>query len=289
MEIPSPGPDLVLTLLFLCLVLVCMLCIGCLILVLLVIRLTIHVQQGPPIEIKETKHDHKEEVKQEVKKTIKKLGEPVQEFFHSAQDHLKLPNNPFTKKQISRSLHLSSEMASHVQNMVAVALPDGNTIMFQVNKDYDLVYYESRTPVESGSGRRKYDSDILKIRGKPVRVNPKLPVVAAVAFQHGDCYDGKAHVRVYYVDRDSFAIREVYRQGGNGEPWDDAEHFNNRGLVISPQSGLTANVFQAPNNKKNFQIKLYYLRDNEDPHPDVAFNVVAIQDLWDTRPNITQT
>ncbi|OBS29479.1 hypothetical protein FPOA_03416 [Fusarium poae] len=274
------------SLLFICLVLVCILCIGCLILVAIVIKLAIHVQRGPPIEIKEKKHSVKEEVKDEFKKTIKKLGDPVQELFHSAQDHLKLPKNPFTKQQTHRSIHLS-EMTSHIQHMTAVSLPDGNTIMFQVNEKYQIDIYESQTRTESTPGAKKYDTNTLKIKAKPVIVNPKLPVITAVAFQHPDAWNGKPQVRVYYVDRDFMNIREAYRVGGNGEEWDDGWSFNKRDLVIAPTSGLTANVFQHPNDMRNFQVKLYYQRDNEDNHPDVAFNVVGAQDAWDTRRNVT--
>jgi hypothetical protein len=114
MQVPSPEPDLILPLLFICLVLVGILCTSCLILVIVVIRLTIHSQRSLPVETKEKKDDTKEKVKEEVKKTIKKLGGPVQDLLHSAQDHIKHPKNPFTQQSISQYLHPSAEM-SHIQ------------------------------------------------------------------------------------------------------------------------------------------------------------------------------
>jgi hypothetical protein len=92
-----------------------------LILVIVVIRLTIHGQRGIPLEAKEKKDDAKgkvkEKVKEEVEKTIKKLTDPVQDLFHSAQDHLKHPKNPFTQQPISQYFHSdhSSANMSHIQ------------------------------------------------------------------------------------------------------------------------------------------------------------------------------
>lgn len=121
MQVPSPEPDLILPLLFICLVLVCILCTSCLILVILVIRLTIHAQRSLPIEAKEQKDvakgKVKEKVKEEVEKSIKKLTDPVQDLLHSAQDHLKHPKNPFTQQPISQYFHSDPPSAnmSHIQ------------------------------------------------------------------------------------------------------------------------------------------------------------------------------
>ncbi|KAF4336565.1 hypothetical protein FBEOM_9549 [Fusarium beomiforme] len=299
MQVPSPEPDLILPLLFICLVLVCILVTSCLILVIVVIRLTIHTQRSLPVEVKEKKQEAKEKqdakeklkdkVQEEVKKTIKKLGDPVQDFLHSAQDHLKHPKNPFTQHPISEyfhSDHSSTEM-SHIQHMTAVAQPDGNTILFQVNEQYELIFYESQTPSEK-IPRKKYDLNTLTVNGSPIKVNKNLPVIAAVAFTHPDSCGGKPQVRVYYVHRDELSLREVYRVGGHDDEWKDGMDFNDKSFTISQISGLTANVFQPPSEKKNFIVKVYYQRDNADSYADVVYNIVGVSDEWGTRPNVTK-
>ncbi|KAG5802575.1 hypothetical protein H9Q74_011997 [Fusarium xylarioides] len=293
MQVPSPEPDLILPLLFICLALVCILCTSCLILVMVVIRLTIHAQRSLPIEAKEhkdvTKGKVKEKVKEEVEKSIKKLTDPVQDFFHSAQDHLKHPKNPFTQQPISQYFHSDppSSNMSHIQNMVAVAQNDGNTILFQVNKNYEIIFYESRTPSER-IPRKKYDMNTLKIKGKPIKVNPKLPTISAVAFTRPESCGGRPQVRVYYVDRDNLFLREIIRIGDKDEDWNDGMDFNDKDYSICEVSGLAANVFQSSGDKKSFQIKVYYQRDNKDEFADVSYNVVGVTDEWSTRPNVTE-
>ncbi|KAF5568831.1 hypothetical protein FPANT_14026 [Fusarium pseudoanthophilum] len=80
MQVLSPEPDLILPPLFICLVL---------------------TQRSLPIEAKDqkdiSKGKVKEKVQEEVEKSIKKLADPAQDFFYSAQDHLKHPTNPFTQ------------------------------------------------------------------------------------------------------------------------------------------------------------------------------------------------
>src|SRR6478609_4028175 len=78
--------------------------------------------------------------------------------------------------------------------MVAVAQNDGNTILFQVNKNFEIIFYESRTPSER-IPRKKYDMNTLKIKGKSIKVNPKLPIISAVAFTHPESCGGKAQVK----------------------------------------------------------------------------------------------
>ncbi|KAI1037022.1 hypothetical protein LB505_011431 [Fusarium chuoi] len=271
MQVPSPEPDLILPLLFICLVLVCILCTSCLILVILVIRLTIHAQRSLPIEAKEQKDvakgKVKEKVKEEVEKSIKKLTDPVQDLLHSAQDHLKHPKNPFTQQPISQYFHSDPPSAnmSHIQNMVAVAQNDGNTILFQVNKNYEIIFYESRTPSER-IPRKKYDMNTLKIKGKPIKVNPKLPTISAVAFTHPESCGGRPQ----------------------DEDWNDGLDFNDKDYSICEVSGLAANVFQSSGDKKSFQIKVYYQRDDKDEFADVSYNVVGVTDEWSTRPNVTE-
>ncbi|KAF5682410.1 hypothetical protein FDENT_7654 [Fusarium denticulatum] len=293
MQVPSPEQDLILPLLFICLVLVCILCTSCLILVIVVIRLTVHAQRSLPIESKEqrdtSKGKVKEKVKEEVEKSIKKLTDPVQDLFHSAQDHLKHPKNPFTQQPISQYFHSDPPSAnmSHIQNMVAVAQNDGNTILFQVNKNYEIIFYESRTPSER-IPRKKYDMNTLKIKGKSIKVNPKLPIISAVAFTHPESCGGRAQVRVYYVDRDSLFLREIIRVGDKDEDWNDGMDFNDKDYTICEVSGLAANVFQSTGDKKSFQIKVYYQRDGADEFADVSYNVVGVTDEWSTRPNVTE-
>ncbi|KAH7240145.1 uncharacterized protein BKA55DRAFT_693687 [Fusarium redolens] len=289
MQVPSPEPDLILPLLFICLVLVGILCTSCLILVIVVIRLTIHAQRSLPVETKEKKDDAKEKVKEEVKKTIKKLGGPVQDLLHSAQDHLKHPKNPFTQQSISQYLHPSAEM-SHIQNMVAVAQNDGNTILFQVNKNYEIIFYESRTPSER-IPRKKYDMNTLKIKGKSIKVNPKLPIISAVAFTHPESCGGRAQVKTtceFIMSTDNLFLREIIRVGDKDEEWNDGMDFNDKNHTICEVSGLAANVFQSTADKKSFQIKVYYQRDSADEFADVAYNVVGVTDEWSTRPNVTE-
>ncbi|KAF5623254.1 uncharacterized protein FTJAE_10639 [Fusarium tjaetaba] len=293
MQVLSPEPGLILPLLFICLVLVCILCTSCLILVIVVIRLNIHAQRSLPIQAKEQKDipkgNMKEKVKEEVEKSIKKLTDPVQDLFHSAQDHLKYPKNPFTQHPISQYFHSDppSVNMSHIQNMVAVAQNDGNTILFQVNKNYEIIFYESRTPSER-IPRKKYDMNTLKIKGKSIKVNPKLPIISAVAFTHPESCGGRAQVRVYYVDRDSLFLREIIRVGDKDEDWNDGMDFNDKDDTICEVSGLAANVFQSTGDKKSFQIKVYYQRDGADEFADVSYNVVGVTDEWSTRPNVTE-
>ncbi|KAJ4038924.1 hypothetical protein NW758_008770 [Fusarium oxysporum] len=210
-------------------------------------------------------------------------------LFHSAQDHLKHPKNPFTQQPISQYFHSdhSSANMSHIQNMVAVAQNDGNTILFQVNKNFEIIFYESRTPSER-IPRKKYDMNTLKIKGKSIKVNPKLPIISAVAFTHPESCGGKAQVRVYYVDRDSLFLREIIRVGDKDEDWNDGMDFNDKDYTICEVSGLAANVFQSTGDKKSFQIKVYYQRDGADEFADVSYNVVGVTDEWSTRPNVTE-
>ncbi|KAF5582211.1 hypothetical protein FPCIR_9643 [Fusarium pseudocircinatum] len=270
MQVPSPEPELILPLLFICLVL-----------------------RSLPIESMEqrdtTKGKVKEKVKEEVEKSIKKLTDPVQDLFHSAQDHLKHPKNPFTQQPISQYFHSDPPSAnmSHIQNMVAVAQNDGNTILFQVNKNFEIIFYESRTPSER-IPRKKYDMNTLKIKGKSIKVNPKLPIISAVAFTHPESCGGRAQVRVYYVDRDSLFLREIIRVGDKDEDWNDGMDFNDKYYTICEVSGLADNVFQSTGDKKSFQIKVYYQRDGADEFADVSYNVVGVTDEWSTRPNVTE-
>ncbi|KAF4487747.1 hypothetical protein FAGAP_11394 [Fusarium agapanthi] len=312
MQVPSLEPDLILPILFICLVLVCILCTSYLILVIVVIRLTIHAQRSLPIEVKEQKDiakgKVKEKVKEEVEKNIKKLTDPVQDLFHSAQDHLKHSKNPFTQQPISHYFHSDPPSAnmSHIQNMVAVAQNDGNTILFQINKNYEIIFYESRTPSER-IPRKKYDMNTLNIKGNPIKVNPKFPIISAVAFTQPRVLrwqsSGKRHVvtyiyffadpatkkvRVYYVDRDSLFLREINRVGDKNEDWNDGMDFNYKDYTICEVSGLAANVFQSTGDKKSFQVKICYQRDGADEFSDVSYYVVGVIDEWSTRPNVTE-
>ncbi|KAF5562467.1 hypothetical protein FPHYL_5661 [Fusarium phyllophilum] len=290
MQVPSPERDLILPLLFICLVLVCILCTSCLILVIVVIRLTIHAQRSLPIEAREQKDiakgKVKENIKEEVEKSIKKLTEPVQDLFHSAQDHLKHPKNPFTQQPISQYFHSDPPSAnmSHIQNMVAVAQNDGNTILFQVNKNFEIIFYESCTPSER-IPRKKYDMNTLKIKGKSIKSSDKSHVATSL-YWRTDPETKK--VRVYYVDRDSLFLREIIRVGGKDEDWKDGMDFNDKDYTICEVSGLAANVFQSTGDRKSFQIKVYYQRDGADEFADVSYNVVGVTDEWSTRPNVTE-
>ncbi|KAG4293236.1 hypothetical protein FPRO06_12724 [Fusarium proliferatum] len=166
---------------------------------------------------------------------------------------------------------------SHIQNMVAVAQNDGNTILFQVNKNYEIIFYESRTPSQR-IHRKKYDMNTLKIKGKSIKVNPKLPIISAVAFTHPESCGGRPQVkatsvRVYYVDRDNLFLHEIIRIGDKDEDWDDGLDFNDKDYSIC---------------EKSFQIKVYYQRDDKNEFADVSYNVVGVSYEWSTRPNVTE-
>jgi hypothetical protein len=97
-----------------------------------VIRLTIQTHRSLPIESKEQKDipkaKVKEKVKEEVEKSIKKLTGPVQDLFHSAQDHLKHPKNPFTQHPISQYFHSDPPSA----NMSHIQVASTTSLMFQL-------------------------------------------------------------------------------------------------------------------------------------------------------------
>ncbi|KAF5587620.1 hypothetical protein FPANT_6848 [Fusarium pseudoanthophilum] len=117
----------------------------------------------------------------------------------------------------------------------------------------------------------------LKIKVKSIKVNPKLPIISAVAFTHPESCGGRAQVRVHYVDRDSLFLREIIRVGDKDEDWNDGMDFNDRGYTICEVSGLAANVFQSTGDK-SFQIKIYYQRDGADEFADVSYNIVDVTD-----------
>lgn len=195
MQVPSPGPEsqILLPLLFVCLILVCILCTSCLILVIIVVKFTIQTQRGPLVETnaKDNKQDSKDKVKEQIEKTIKKLVAPVQSISQSAQDHL--PKNLFKHQHNPQSPHPTPNMSSHTQHLVAVATPEANTILFQVNDKYELCLYESSTPVENDE--QPYDFRTIKVNGAPVKVNNGIPVIAAVAFSVSSYCGGEAQVR----------------------------------------------------------------------------------------------
>ncbi|KAM0235615.1 hypothetical protein ACHAP5_009668 [Fusarium lateritium] len=177
-------------------------------------------------------------------------------------------------------------MASHIQHLVAVAEADANTILFQVDESYKLIFYESQSPSE-GLPRRKYDLNTLYVDDDEIKVNEQLPVIAAVAFQHTDSCHGEPQVRLYYVKHNELSLREVYRLGGKDGEWKHGKSFNLKEYAIAEGSGLTANVFQPNNDPKKFTIKLYYQQSNKDAYADVIYNIVA-NDEWSTRPNVTK-
>ncbi|KAM0545573.1 hypothetical protein ACHAPJ_011273 [Fusarium lateritium] len=174
-------------------------------------------------------------------------------------------------------------MASRIQDLVAVSTPEGNTILFQVDEDFNLCLYESSTPRETE--RKKYDNNSIRVNGGPVRVNEKLPVIAAVAYSAQQSCNNQAQVRLYYVSRDDLTLCELVRTGGSSGKWIPGEVFNDKGYSIAEGSGLTANIFQTGGN--NFAVKIYYQQNNKDKYPDVVYNVAGSDD-WSTRPNVTK-
>ncbi|KAF5531031.1 hypothetical protein FNAPI_13414 [Fusarium napiforme] len=154
--------------------------------------------------------------------------------------------------------------------MVAVAQNDGNTILFQVNKNYEIIFYESRTPSER-IPRKEYDMNTLKIKGKSIKVSRNLPIISAAAFTHPESCGGRAQAKPMSLPTDSLFLREIIRVGGKDEDWNDGMDFNDKDYIFV-----------------NFQIKVYYQRDGADEFADISYNVVDVTDEWSIRPNVTE-
>lgn len=80
------------------------------------------------------------------------------------------------------------------KHLVAVAESDANTILFQVDENYKLIFYESQSPSEGL--KKKYDLNTLYVDDDEIKVNEKLPVIAAVAFKHADSCQGQPQVKL---------------------------------------------------------------------------------------------
>ncbi|CAH0045806.1 unnamed protein product [Clonostachys solani] len=160
----------------------------------------------------------------------------------------------------------------------------GQDIIFYVTKDYAISYYTSRDPDEVHG--QQYDRSTLKVSGNTIRVNKALPIIAAVAYTNPNpCAAGGLgddEIRVYYVDADSFTLRELKRSGPpSPNTWQYGQEFIGKNLDIYQHSGLTANV--VPVNNKH-QLKVYY--EKRDEQLSVAYRVLGTED-WSIRNDVT--
>ncbi|CAI6083402.1 unnamed protein product [Clonostachys chloroleuca] len=121
---------------------------------------------------------------------------------------------------------------------------------------------------------QQYDNTTLKVAGNAVRVSPKLPVIAAVAYSDlKTCADhghGKDEVRLYYVEPDTYLVKEIRRSGPpSNDTWEFGKEFNSKGYDFDEKSGLSANVVRVGD---QHQLKVYFQK-----HPDelsVAYRVL---------------
>ncbi|CAG9956891.1 unnamed protein product [Clonostachys rosea f. rosea IK726] len=159
-------------------------------------------------------------------------------------------------------------------------------IVFHVNEKHLISYYISRDPDESKP--QQYDNTTIRVAGNPIRVDPKLPVIAAVAYSDPKtCCDygelGQDEVRLYYVEPDTRLVKEIRRSGPSSkDTWEFGKEFNSKGFDIDERSGLSTNVARVGG---GFQLKVYLQK-----HPDelsVAYRVLeALHEDWSDRTDI---
>ncbi|CAH0028283.1 unnamed protein product, partial [Clonostachys rhizophaga] len=158
-------------------------------------------------------------------------------------------------------------------------------IVSHVNENHSISYYISRSPDETKL--QQYDNTTLKVAGSAIRVNPKLPVIAAVAYSDPKtCADhghGKDEVRLYYVEPDTFLVKEIRRSGPpSNDTWEIGKEFDAKGYDIDKKSGLSANVVRVGG---QHQLKLYFQK-----HPNelsVAYRLLeAPYEEWSDHTDI---
>ena len=138
-------------------------------------------------------------------------------------------------------------------------------LLFYVNEDGSLNFYESQSPKESDL--KQYIEQEVQQDGESVFANEEVGLVTAVAYRDpATGYEevstrilGKRpfdltfacfQVRVYYVAKGAQRkIRELCRT--NGGAWRNGAVFNDIGAVVAEGGGLTANVAFG-------QLKVYY-------------------------------
>ncbi|KAM0418968.1 hypothetical protein ACHAPT_012126 [Fusarium lateritium] len=171
-------------------------------------------------------------------------------------------------------------MTAPLQDVTAVVTPSDQDIVFHVNSSGVISYWSSRSADETEG--EQYNTDNLKINGSPISVNPKLPILAAVAYRRP--HSEVDEVRVYYVDEKTLTIREIRRNGRSNAKWEVGQVFNQQQYQIAPNSGLTANVVSTCNN--GLQLKVYYQRDVD--KLNVVYNVLTqAGENWSTRYDVT--
>ncbi|RBQ77807.1 hypothetical protein FVER14953_21645 [Fusarium verticillioides] len=154
-------------------------------------------------------------------------------------------------------------------------------IVFHVQADFTIAYWSSKKQDENL--REQYDTANLKVSGNYIKVNPELPILAAVAYENS----GQDVVRVFYVGQD-FYLRELRRVGEPGSKWYDGESLNSKEWDIDSKSGLTANIVKTGSMA---QLKVFYQKK---PNKlSVAYSVLNFvqdweaRDDWSNRANVT--
>ncbi|KAK7211716.1 hypothetical protein V2G26_018894 [Clonostachys chloroleuca] len=105
---------------------------------------------------------------------------------------------------------------------------------------------------------------------------------AAVATKKAD-QDIVFHVRLYYVEADTYLVKEIRRSGPpSNDTWEFGKEFNSKGYDVDEKSGLSANVVRVGD---QHQLKVYFQK-----HPDelsVAYRVLeAPHEDWSDRTDI---
>ncbi|KAF5717622.1 hypothetical protein FMUND_5663 [Fusarium mundagurra] len=168
-------------------------------------------------------------------------------------------------------------MGSQLQlkDVATVATPIAQQdIIFHVTADNSIAYWSSKTQDETEG--EQYNSDNLKVDGNKIYVNKNLPILAAVAYMNKN---GQDEVRVFYVDKEKRKLREVRRIGPSGSKWSIGQVLNNKDYDIAPNSGLTANVVETQNGKR--QLKVFYQKETD--QLSVSYSVLAVDNVWSTR------
>ncbi|KAH7157427.1 hypothetical protein B0J13DRAFT_603187 [Dactylonectria estremocensis] len=111
-------------------------------------------------------------------------------------------------------------MTSTLQDVAAVMSPKADLdIVFRIKANFEISSWHSKS------------SDETDVSGNVISVNPKLPILAAIAYTNRN---NEYEVRVYYVAKKNFQL--AYQ--------------------IADNSGLTANVVKTCGG--TLQLKLYY-------------------------------
>ena len=82
---------------------------------------------------------------------------------------------------IQSSPTLKQHDLQSLKDISAVVTISEKDLLFYVNQDYSLTYYESQTPDESKL--KQYLSKTIDVGGDTIYVNKELPLVSAVAYK----------------------------------------------------------------------------------------------------------